>query len=121
MNSFAKQGLAALSTCAIVFGAMYVFIFFPTKMDKQHERELVAPPKQYPYVDQIKMELILPAGENFVSTIPTPGGGGYFQLTTQVDRRGELGAKTFKVYTGCMGDRGVMINQPSLWYTVKEQ
>ena len=117
MNNFGKQGLAALGICAVVFGAMYAFIFFPIKME--HERELVAPPKQYPYVDQIKMELILPVGENLVSSIPTPGGGGYFQLTTEAPVVN--GKRVFKVYTGCMGDRGVMINQPSLWYTVKEQ
>lgn len=119
-NNYGKQTLAAVGICVIVFGAMYGFIFIPAKMSKNHEREFMATPTQYPYVDQTKMELILPVGETFVSVIPTPGGRGYFQLTTEVNL-GDARKKVFKVYTGCMGGSGVMINQPSLWYTVKEQ
>ena len=63
------------------------------------------------------MVLTLRPGERFVSIQSLQGG--YFTLVVEPGLT--VVPRTFQVYTGQMGDGGVMISQPAAYYTIKEQ
>ena len=96
-----------------------IFIEGLPKRDQQG-KIVPTPPVAYPHVDQMRMVLTLKSDETFVSTTSVGNGGGYFQLVTQVAEP-SIHLKEFRVYHGQMGEKGVMIQQPYLWYTIKEQ
>lgn len=77
-----------------------------------------APVKQikYPYVDQVNMSLTLPPDEIFVSISSRSMYPGYFTLVTK-----KLGSTDYKVYYVTIADSGVEIEQPGLFFTIKEK
>lgn len=85
--------------------------------ESKGKREAVVQAPQYPNVDQINMVLTLRPGERFVSIQSLQGG--YFTLVVEPGLT--VAPRTFQVYTGQMGDGGVMLSQPAAYYTIKEQ
>lgn len=81
----------------------------------EYKHQETAPLSTYPYVDQVGLSTTLKPDESFVSIQHQAG---RFTLVTAVSAPGP---KTFRVYTGLVGDRGTLIEQPRVWYTIKEQ
>jgi hypothetical protein len=109
-----KLGLSILGI-AIVVGA-FIGVIVPIPMKSVVVQEV---PKQYPSFDQTKMNLTLKTDEVFISI--QNSGAGFFTLTTLKREPQPSGANEFRVYTLEIGDRGTVINPPSLWFTIRDQ
>lgn len=107
----------------ILLSAFMFIMMFSARPKLDANGQVIQPPPQYPYVNQIKMSLTLKPDERFVSIQYTGHGSNFFWLTTEIIdvSPNPSGRKTLRVYQGLMEGPGVMINQPALFFTIKEQ
>ena len=114
-----KQLIIGLSLGLLFSITLWVLVFYSAKPKlDQHGRVVAPPPPTYPFMDQVKMDLVLKPDEKLFSVQHI--NPGYVYIVTLV-MGPPMPNREFRVYTGIIGDRGVMINQPTLWYTIHEQ
>ena len=118
-----KQGLLGAATAIALSVIMLVVLHFSSKLKLDANGHVIQPPPpQYPYVDQIKMTLVLKPDERFVSIQPIGTMGSNYCLLTEVTEPPTPGGKrVFRMYSCQIEGTGAMISQPYHFFTIQEQ